>query len=467
VFSRSRIALAVGFGGLLSVMALAGFDALRVLGHFRRSDEQIRRRYLAENHVLNDIRSDVYVSGTYVRDYLLEPEPQRADAYRANLEQVRKHMETALDSYGRQVAPAEAQHYTTLRMELADYWATLAPIFQWDAAARRRSGYSFLRDEVFPRRQKMLQLAGQIAELNEQQLDAGNQEVVSLLVGFQARLLVTLMAALALGLGLALFTMRRILSLESQARLRYLEVAEARTQLKELSARLVQAQEEERRALSRELHDEVGQALSAVLVELRNLSVGLAVRPEEQSRRHVETIQGLVESAIRLVRNMALLLRPSMLDDLGLIPALKWQARETSKITASKNAPMDVSVEADLASDELPDEYKTCIYRVVQEALQNCARHSHAASVRIRVEQEQNRLLLSIRDDGRGFDVLHTKGLGLLGMQERVTRLGGKCQVLSQPGNGTVLLVELPVAKDNLIENGSARVRETDSHPVG
>ncbi len=458
MFFRSRIALAVGFGGLLSIMALAGIDALRVLGHFRSSDDQIRRRYLAENHVLNDIRSDVYVSGTYVRDYLLEPEPQRADVYRANLEQVRKHMQAALDSYGREVPPAGLQHYTALRMELAGYWGILSPIFEWDAAERRRSGYSFLRDEVFPRRQNMLALAGQIADLNEQQLDAGNQQVVALLVGFQTRLLLTLLAALALGLGLALFTMRKILGLEGQARLQYAEVAEARTQLKELSARLVQAQEEERRSLSRELHDEVGQALSAVLIELRNLSTGLAIRSEEQSRRHVETIKGLVEGTVGVVRNMALLLRPSMLDDLGLIPALKWQARETSKSTA-----IDVSVAAELDSDELPDEYKTCVYRVVQEALHNCARHSHATSVRIRVEQARDRLLLSIQDDGRGFDVQNTKGLGLLGIQERVTRLGGACKIRSRPGNGTELFIELPLT----MQNGIASVHETDSHPVG
>src|SRR5580692_5883848 len=171
----SRIALVVGFGGLLLIMTLAGIDALRVLQQFRRSDEQIRRRYLSENHVLNDIRSDVYVSGTYVRDYLLEPETARADAYRASLEEVRKHMESALDSYGGQVGPAEIAHYTTLRTELTDYWRILAPVFQWDATERRRSGYAFLRDEVFPRRQTMLELASRIDGLNEQQLDAGNR----------------------------------------------------------------------------------------------------------------------------------------------------------------------------------------------------------------------------------------------------------------------------------------------------
>src|SRR5580658_1399216 len=102
VFFRSRVALALGFGGLLSIMALAGIDALRVLQQFRRGDDQIRRRYLSDNHLLTDIRSDVYLSGTYVRDYLLEPEPQRGDAFRANLEQVRKRMQASLDSYGRQ-----------------------------------------------------------------------------------------------------------------------------------------------------------------------------------------------------------------------------------------------------------------------------------------------------------------------------------------------------------------------------
>src|SRR5579872_1213696 len=121
-FKSPRLALMVGFGGLLSIMALAGIDAMRVLQQFRQSDEQIRRRYLSQNHVLNDIRSDVYVSGTYVRDYLLEPDPTRAEIYRTNLEDVRKHMESALESYGRQTVPAGAQHYLALRTELLDYW---------------------------------------------------------------------------------------------------------------------------------------------------------------------------------------------------------------------------------------------------------------------------------------------------------------------------------------------------------
>jgi signal transduction histidine kinase len=438
-FRSSRMALAIGFGGLIAIMTLAGLDALRSLQQFRRSDDQIRRHYLSQNHALNDIRSDVYVSGTYVRDYLLEADFERAEAYRIEFEGVRNQMESALESYGHELAPSEKLHYTALRATLTDYWEILTPIFQWDTAERRRSGYAFLRDQVFPRRQNMLAIADRIAKINEQQLNAGNDQVVGLLLKFKNRLVITLVAALALGLGLAALCMYRILKLEMQVHARYEEVAEARTELKGLSARLVQAQELERRALSRELHDEVGQSLSAVLIELRNLSVGVATKSKEHLSERVETIKSLVEGTIRVVRNMALLLRPSMLDDLGLVPALKWQAREVSK-----RASIDVSVAAELGSDDFPDEYKTCIYRVVQEALHNVSTHAQASSVRIRVQQQPDRLTLSIQDDGNGFDNKQVKGLGLLGIQERVTRLGGKCTVHSTPGTGTVLAVELP-----------------------
>jgi signal transduction histidine kinase len=146
-----------------------------------------------------------------------------------------------------------------------------------------------------------------------------------------------------------------------------------------------------------------------------------------------------------------------MLDDLGLIPALRWQAREVSRQTA-----MDVSVSTDLVADDLPDDYKTCIYRVVQEALHNCSRHSNATAVRIQVLQEPERLTLSIRDNGRGFDVRQSKGLGLLGVEERVARLAGKCQIHSEPGTGTVLAIELPFTQEQ-----STNIDERNTHSVG
>ena len=459
---NTRVAVITGFGGLLLTMALAGGDALRVLRQVQREDDQIRRQFLFRDHVLNDVRSELYLSGTYVRDYLLEPEPVRAETFRASLEDVHNQMETALEAYGRQLNSQERTQYSALDTELSRYWGVLGPILRWNASERHARGYKFLRDEVFPRRAAMLEIAGRIADFNEQQLNAGNERVVRLLTTFRTRLGLTLLASLALGLGMAVFSTRKILGLEAKSELRYREVVEARRQLTNLSAKLVQAQEGERRALSRELHDEVGQTLSAVLVELRNLSLKPAVQSSVESRGNVEVIKGLVEGAVRVVRNMALLLRPSMLDDLGLIPALRWQAREVSKRTS-----MEVTVVAELASDDFPDEYKTCLYRVVQEALHNCSRHSKATTVRIRVQQQTDKLLLWIQDDGQGFDVKQGRGLGLLGIEERVARLGGKCEIHSGQGSGTIVAVELPLVapKESQSQSAAGSAHESEANP--
>jgi signal transduction histidine kinase len=448
MFRNARFVLITGFGSLLLIMALTGGDALLVLRQVRREDDGIRRQFLFRNHTLNEVRSDLYLSGTYVRDYLLEPEAARAETFRLNLEDVRKRMESALVEYGRQVNDDERPQYSALTTELAGYWDILVPVMKWQAGERRARGYTFLRDDVFPRRAAMLDIASRIADLNERQMNAGNERVVGLLDRFQTRLSLTLLAALAIGLGLAVFSTRHILRIEAGSQIRYQETEEARTQLTNLSAKLVQAQEAERRSLSIELHDEVGQALSAVLVELRNLSIRLDSQPPAASLSNVETIRGLVEGTVRVVRNMALLLRPSMLDDLGLIPALRWQAREMSKRTS-----IDVGVANELASEDLPEQFKTCLYRVVQEALHNCERHSRATMVRIRVYQHDDRLVLRIQDDGQGFNVQQVKGLGLLGIEERVARLGGTCEIDSKIGGGTILTIRLPL----IIENRDGR----------
>jgi signal transduction histidine kinase len=123
-----------------------------------------------------------------------------------------------------------------------------------------------------------------------------------------------------------------------------------------------------------------------------------------------------------------------------LVPALEWQARETSRRTG-----LVVNVQADNVPDELPEEHKTCIYRIVQEALHNISRHAEARSVNIQVEQTGERLNLSVEDDGRGFDPARSRGLGLIGMEERVANLGGSLSVQAAPGHGTRLAVMLPV----------------------
>jgi signal transduction histidine kinase len=440
--ANSRLILMAGFGGLLLLMAFAEFDGMQALTEIQHSNDESREDFLRRTRVLERIRADLYVSGTYVRDYLLETESGKAEGHRYSLLESRSDMDRALEEYRKLVKGAEAGPFQVLTQDLASYWGVLEPVFQWSADERKRAGYVFLRDEVFPRRTAMLGLADQIRALNEAQLNVGRLKVAATFSRFRGRL--TLILGLTIGLGflLAATSIRRILRLENQTAANLEEISHAREELKALSARLVAAQEEERRSISRELHDEVGQALTGVLVEMANLSTLIREGDRNAMAEKAAGIKHEVENSISVVRNMALLLRPSMLDDLGLIAALEWQAREVSKRSG-----IWVKVSADGVSDELPEEHKTCVYRIVQEALHNCEQHAGARHVEVAVRQEQNDLRLMIHDDGRGFDAQRERGMGLLGIEERVNHLGGKFTVESKPGEGASIEVLLPLGR--------------------
>jgi signal transduction histidine kinase len=437
----ARIARIAGFGGLLAILGAEGFYSLKIVWQIQVSNTEMRRDFLSRDRTLEQIRSALYESGSVVRDYVLvEPGENKAETLRTELKTIRDHMETALKVYSLSLRPEERGPFQQLDTEVQTYWSTLEPIFDWDAKARRSRGNSFLRHEVLPRRTTVLTIAREVSELNEQALQEDERRVADLFAQFQRRLQVITALGLGLGLVLAALTLTYTLRLEKSAEERYHESLQAQRELKELSKRLVDAQEQERRAISRELHDEVGQSLSALLVDVENL----AAKPGEDGvlRQGLENIKMLAENCVNEARNMALLLRPSMLDDLGLVAALEWQAREVSKRTGMLVDVVEVNV-----SDALPEEYKTCVYRIVQEALNNCSRHAYAKNVRVIVRQEPERLSLTIQDDGRGFDPSRVRGLGLVGMNERVSQLGGALKVDSSQGRGTCLRVDLPLTR--------------------
>lgn len=436
----TKLVLLAGFGGVLGLMALAGLDAIRALHQLEARNARITQEYLRRHRSLEQIRSSFYLSSTVVRDFLLDPNPEAARASLAGLRGIEAQMEAAVREYAAAIRPDEQTLLSELQTDVGGYWSTLAPAMRWTPRERRAEGYGFLEREVVPRRASTLEIADRIAAINDQALSHGSRRSVELFVEYRRRLTEIFGLTLGIGLALAGASIRHILRLERESRLRYDQLQRAQGELKELSARLVEAQEEERRAIARELHDEIGQSLNALLVDLGNLAAVMAPAAEEASRL-LSTAKHLADESVKALRNMALLLRPSMLDDFGLVPALHWQAREVSRRTG-----MRIDVETEDVPDELPEEHKTCVYRVVQEALQNSSRHAQAHSVRVSVLQGPERLVLTIRDDGNGFDASRVRGLGLLGMEERVKHLGGAFEVLSWPGQGTELRAELPFA---------------------
>lgn len=418
-------------------MALAGLDDIRQIRSIETRSNTVRNSFLKRNRLLNQIRSDLYLSGTWIRDYLLEPDRVKAQGQRASFERTRRALTTEMRDYQGFLRPEERAPFENLEQELAGYSNIIDPVLRRAQGLPGGDGYVFLRDEIYPRRTGLIGIVDQISALNEHDLNTRILSNTELFTGFRIRLAITMLAALGLGAALAIFSGRRILAYEREAADHLRDIEQARSELKELSTRLVDAQESERRSISRELHDEVGQSLSALLVTLGNMA---AEMPDARVSTHLAASRHLAESALRCVRSMALLLRPSMLDDLGLLPALQWQAREISKRTG-----IAVQVDAEGLPDTLPDEYRTAIYRVVQEALHNCEQHAHAKNARVSLRVHGNALALSVQDDGRGFDVSSVRGMGLVGMEERISNLDGICNIESEAGKGTLVMARLPL----------------------
>jgi len=438
---QTRRFLLLGFGGLLLLLAFTGLNALSVLKTIQTRNEKIRQDYVYRERILEQLRADIFLSGTYARDLLLETDPARADLHRKELESARLRVQSMIKAYSSILRPDEQQPFQQFTTEVSSFFAMLQPVLQWNAGQRRQLGYSFMRDYLLPRRMLIVRLADQISRLNDQQLETGNRQVADLFSGFGRGLVIMLIVTLAIGLALAGGSIYRILRLEKLSEQRFEEVLQARTELRTLSDRLVEAQETERRAISRELHDEIGQAVSALSLAVGNVAARISPDTIEESKEELRSIRQIAERTVAVVRDMSLLLRPSMLDDLGLIPALEWQAREVSR-----NSGIHVKVRAESVAEDLGDEQKTCIYRVVQEALRNVQRHARAKHVDIRLAQNEKLLHLTIQDDGKGFSPDREKGMGLLGMQERVRRLNGVFEVNSEPGHGSTIRVDLPLS---------------------
>jgi signal transduction histidine kinase len=208
---------------------------------------------------------------------------------------------------------------------------------------------------------------------------------------------------------------------------------------REASALVWRAQEDERKHLSRELHDSVGQLLTGVGLQLRALRS--APLPPDEMRNQLDEACRLNAEALRQVRDLAMGLRPALLDDVSLVTALEWQARQFSRHTG-----ISASLEANGEMDKLPEAHRTCIYRCVQEALTNCSKHAQAKNIRLVVRASASTVNVFIEDDGIGFDATTSaRGLGLLGMRERVAGVNGSLSVTSRTQCGTALTLEIPV----------------------
>ncbi|MGB8479610.1 MAG: sensor histidine kinase [Acidobacteriaceae bacterium] len=218
-------------------------------------------------------------------------------------------------------------------------------------------------------------------------------------------------------------------------------------QLRNLSRQVLQAQEEERKRISRELHDVIAQTLTGINLRLATLQKNAGRNPKVFDR-HLARTQLLIEKSVNIVHEFARELRPAVLDDLGLIPALHSFMKNFTAQTG-----VHVHLKAFAEVEQLATSQRTVLFRVAQEALTNVNRHAKASRVEVSIEKLPDSIGMKIKDDGKSFQVervLNSKGsqrLGLLGMRERVEMVGGTFSIESAPGKGTTIKVEIPFTK--------------------
>ena len=431
---RSWLILSVGFGIVIALIALLGFGAMRRAKTI--NDEMIaaHEKYLENEAVLNEIPAGLYQADILVRDYLLDPSQSAAPTYRKQLVDIRASLRERVDTL---VASGteDDRAVQELRKEVRAYWESLQPVFDWNPEEKAARSYGFLRRQVLPRRNAVVALEREVSHLNVLNLQTEQRRLRERQGALQSFLSKMLAFALAVGVVVAIASTSRVFSLEKQGDQQRSRILLDEEKLRHLSRKLLQTQEDERKSLSRDLHDAVGQMLTGMGMALSNfesLQPGLT----EKSRDQLEDAKHLNADTIRLVRDLAMGLRPSMLDDIGLGPALQWQAREFSR---RSGVPAVVQLDGVLAG--LPDEHRTCVYRIVQEALTNCVRHADARGIRVSVHGRSDVVNLTIQDDGIGFDPDHPlrEGLGLIGIRERIRQLGGTLAITSQPQKGTIL----------------------------
>lgn len=440
---RTWLVAALGLGCLVALIALSMLTSSRKVQEIYAQLDQLNSHHRDVEAKLRALRSDVHLSSIFVRDYLLDVARERAPEYREQLAQFRQTSLATLSEL--QPLVGEDAQVSSLQIKLDDFWETFDPLFDWTPSEKILRSAGFLRREVVPRRQAVLAIAQQIEALNNANLAIQRAEVAQRHAALASDLDQLRWQTVLLGLAVALVVVFRLRFLERRS-------DQDERQMRQLSHQLVHTQEEERKNLSRELHDHVAQVLTGLRMELGHLE-RMTAPFNTQVGPVVAECKGLVDGMFLTVRNLALGLRPSMLDDFGLQAALEWLVRD---FAGRYPVTIDLRIEADF--DALPDRHRTCVYRVVQEALTNSVRHAHPNAVDIVVSARAGHLHVEVTDDGTGLDPARRRtGLGLRGLEERVKELAGTMTISRPPRGGTRLAIRIPVPSGRPEEDLLAR----------
>lgn len=439
-----KAALLAGFGLTLGVWLFVGYQVTRGLAKVHADAADVNVRYMRAQELLASVRAQVPLASLDVRDALLDGGHDTAAVYRQQLEDTYHSIDAALTQYVPILDSAsERARVERLRREIDEFRSEALAVLATDSARWASSGRDLLR-RLSLKRDAVLRVSEEVQSLNRAAFVQQQALLNEMHAASQRRVWSGLGLALALSLAIGILATAYASKLETRLHQQGARELQHAIDLQRLSSRLIRAQEEERRRIARELHDEVGQVLSAMKVELALAERQLAA----PAPGALDNAQALTDAALHAVRDLSRLLHPAVLDDLGLAAALDSYAEEFARRHALR-----VELVHEGLDERLPADVECTAYRLVQEALTNVARHARATVCEVHLTRRSAALAIAIVDDGIGFDVAAVErqrprhGLGLVGMRERVTELGGTLRIESAPEAGTSIFVELPLGR--------------------
>jgi signal transduction histidine kinase len=461
-----RAALFIGFGLTFGLWVLAGYQFTQRIAAVQRDAAETNAEYTRAQELLSTVRAQLLLGSVYVRDALLDPDPAAADGYRRQLQDTYLTVVEALNQYVPvEDSPMVRERVSRLHTEIDTFRGTLLEVLATDVT-RRGDVRLLLRNQIVPQRENVIRVSEEVQALNRAAFVEQQARIAEVYRttqrGIWQQLGLALIASFGIGLWAILYSGR----LEDRLRDQMAKDVESTRALQRLSSQLIDAQEEERRSIARELHDEVGQVLTAIKVEL-----AVAQRTIDAAGGPTNVLHGarsIADGALHTVRDLSHLLHPPLLDDLGLPAAIEWYLRGFTKRHG---------IPVDLLNDPMPErltpETEAAAYRIVQEALTNVAKHAKATVCRVYVQRLVNTVLVTIEDDGIGFEPDKTarsadRGLGLIGIRERVAQLKGTLRLESAPGKGTRLTAELPAqVRANVDVPGAVNLSHTAVESIG
>ena len=433
-----KAALILGFGLTLVLWLVTGYQLTQSMAAAETQAAAIAARYVQSQDLLATLRARILGASGTARDALLDRTEQPLETSVTLLETRVQGIESTVGAYVTVMGSAEEQALLMrLRQEAGEFGRGVRAAL---ADAPTVDGRGRFRAEVLPRREAALNATEALQSLNRSAFVQYRKDLADVHSAAEQATRQQLGWALLCGLGIAVAATIYAGRLEKRLVSQLIEDALKTRALQDLSIKMIRAQEDERRRIAHELHDEIGQALTAIKVEL-----SLAQRATAGvSPKLLEPAQAITDGALHTVRDLSQLLHPAVLDDLGLPEAVDSYLREFSRRFGIRT---DLTVEG--LATRLPADVEVAAYRMMQEALTNVARHARATRCQVGLVRTDDRFEILVRDDGEGFNPADAerpggrRGLGLIGMRERALQLAGVVTIDSAPGRGTVVRIVL------------------------